>query len=269
MRRQARGHSEGLGIRRAASGERRAAKADEIGDRLCDLAEIRFFQPRGHPSSLFVIRELMAMETMGQGVADARSKIFVTIGLALALAVFALLAVRVLEYRDVTLNHWALIATIFGPPVSVMVTLLPGVIKDLVKKPASKLEQKVSAGTIVDLAGQPIGHIPPTAPHFVERAELFERLTKSSQDLQIYTVVGRRGVGKSQLVAAVARKRSAQHWRIIAWFNAQSEAHLLAGYREAAIHLGLDRDHLSDKELAVSVKHWFEANGERCLLVLR
>ena len=111
-------------------------------------------------------------------------------------------------------------------------------------------------------AGQLImGDVPQEPPAFDIRTEIFNRLAVPPSQLRIFVVTGMRGVGKSQLVGALARKRIAERWRITAWLNAQNEAHIVVGLRRLAIDLGLDRPEINDEELAMSVRHWLETDG--------
>lgn len=183
-----------------------------------------------------------------------------TVGFVFVLTAGSLWIVWLVRHSDAVLARWASIATIIGLPVLVY-SLLP--------RSASKPVDETGIRAKIGMEGPVIvGYIPQESRAFDKRIELFKVLTKSSSNLQIYTVAGRRGAGKSQLAGAVARKRIAQRWRVIAWLNAENEADLLTDLCQLAIRLGLNRDYLSSKELAISVRHWLEADGDRCLLIL-
>ena len=83
-------------------------------------------------------------------------------------------------------------------------------------------------------------------------------------------LTGARGVGKTQLAAAYARARLAAGWRLIAWINAQNRESLLAGL--AAVTEATTRSdggsRQSAADAAQAFRHWLEADGSRCLLVL-
>ena len=116
-----------------------------------------------------------------------------------------------------------------------------------------------------------VGEIPQEPAAFRDRPELLSALTDPPPGRRVavvFAVTGLRGVGKSQLAAACARRRLDQGWRVVAWIAAEDREQLLAGFAQLAAALGLAEDGQDSQESAARVRHWLEADGTRCLLVL-
>ena len=98
--------------------------------------------------------------------------------------------------RDMTVNHYAAVAAGPGP-------VPPVVVGDVPQEPAA----------------------------FQPRAGLAEALEHKPEGRVsvVFAVTGIRGVGKTQVAAAYARRRIAEGWRLVAWVDASDEASLLAG----------------------------------------
>jgi tetratricopeptide (TPR) repeat protein len=114
-----------------------------------------------------------------------------------------------------------------------------------------------------------VGDIPAQRPGFQPRPALLAKLNRT-QEPPVLVLTGAGGVGKTHLAAAYARARLASGWRMIAWVNARDRASLLTGLAAVAQATALP-DGGSDQSAAdagQTIRHWLEADGSRCLLVL-
>ena len=116
-----------------------------------------------------------------------------------------------------------------------------------------------------------VGDIPQEPAGFQPRADLLAELDAPAPGRGrvsvVHAVTGMRGVGKTQLAAAFARARIDEEWRLVAWVNAEDAAAVLGGLAAVAAALGLEalaKDAAAGGRL---VRHWLEADGDRCLLV--
>jgi hypothetical protein len=113
------------------------------------------------------------------------------------------------------------------------------------------------------------GDIPQEPAAFQSRAGLAEVLGRQGggRVRVVFAVTGVRGVGKTQVAAAVARRRIAERWRLVAWVDASDEASLLAGLARMAVAAGLGPAGEDVRVLADRVRSALEADGERRLVV--
>jgi tetratricopeptide (TPR) repeat protein len=114
------------------------------------------------------------------------------------------------------------------------------------------------------------GDIPAQLPGFQPRPSLLAQLNQVGEGQAVaHVMTGMAGVGKTQLAAAYARAKVAAGWRLVAWVNAESSESLRAGLAAVADAAGLSDggSRLGTADAGLAVRHWLEADGDRCLLV--
>ncbi len=114
-----------------------------------------------------------------------------------------------------------------------------------------------------------VGDVPQEPAAFQVRAGLMEVLGRETGQRVsvVFAVTGIRGVGKTQVAAAYARRRIADGWRLVAWVDAGDTAQVLAGLARVAVAAGVGPSDEDARVLAAGVRHWLEADGARRLLV--
>jgi hypothetical protein len=115
-----------------------------------------------------------------------------------------------------------------------------------------------------------VGHVPRVSVAFQERRALQEAIAaraESGRPAVVCALAGTRGVGKTQLAAAYARKCAAERWRVIAWLNAENIGGVIMGLADLARELGLTEQAADTEAAAVRALRWLEACPDQCLLV--
>jgi tetratricopeptide (TPR) repeat protein len=114
-----------------------------------------------------------------------------------------------------------------------------------------------------------VGDVPQEPPAFQPRPDRVAVLeaTGGPRVSVVFAVTGIRGVGKTQVAAAYARRRIVNRWRLVAWLDASEEVSILAGLARVAVAAGVGKPGEDPRELATSVRHWLEADGKRRLVV--
>ncbi|MBW8800907.1 MAG: tetratricopeptide repeat protein [Streptomyces sp.] len=115
-----------------------------------------------------------------------------------------------------------------------------------------------------DLPREPVG--------FQPRRELLAELTGVAEQHEltvVHAVTGARGVGKTQLAAAYARRRIEDGWPVVAWITAENSGQLASGLADLADQLGVRQSGDDTVRAAQAALAWIRRNPEhRCLLVL-
>jgi tetratricopeptide (TPR) repeat protein len=86
-----------------------------------------------------------------------------------------------------------------------------------------------------------VGEIPREPEGYIERAPLesLADAARTGRPAVLHAVTGLRGVGKTQLAAAYARRRISDGWPLVAWINAEARDTLITGLAEVAEKLEL------------------------------
>jgi RNA polymerase sigma factor (sigma-70 family) len=115
-----------------------------------------------------------------------------------------------------------------------------------------------------------VGDIPVEPPGFRPRVGLLAELDRVGARVSvIHAGTGQHGLGATQLAAAYARAKLEAGWRLVAWVNGADTGSLLTGLAAVADATGLTDDDSgrASTDVAATVRHWLEVDGDRCLLV--
>jgi RNA polymerase sigma factor (sigma-70 family) len=115
-----------------------------------------------------------------------------------------------------------------------------------------------------------VGDIPVEPPGFRPRSSLLAELDRAGARVSLIRAsTGLHGLGATQLAAAYARAKLEAGWRLVAWVDGADTGSLLAGLAAVAEATGLTDDDSGRgiTDLATTVRHWLETDGDRCLLV--
>jgi tetratricopeptide (TPR) repeat protein len=167
---------------------------------------------------------------------------------------------------------WTVIGSVAG--VVAAAAAVFGLIPLLRDRQTRKAMPPVPDGTGVESAASDekpvvVGEIPREPAAFQPRAGLLSALEQAQGPgiSVVFAVTGIRGVGKTQVAAACARRRIEQDWRLVAWVDATDEAALLAGLAQVAVAAGVGPAEQDARVLAAGVRRLLETDGDRRLVV--
>lgn len=109
-----------------------------------------------------------------------------------------------------------------------------------------------------------VGLIPQRPLAFQPRAALRDQYDVAGRTVAF---TGMRGIGKTQIAAAIARACIEDEWPVVAWIAASAPEEVAAGFAELAMALGLREDDDDAAAAAERARRWAQT-ASRCLLVL-
>ncbi|MFD6433847.1 tetratricopeptide repeat protein [Streptomyces venezuelae] len=117
-----------------------------------------------------------------------------------------------------------------------------------------------------------MGELPLRPRGFQPREDLLAGLEQAADApglTVVHAVTGARGVGKTQLAAAYARRRVVEGWPVVAWIAAESGGRLAAGLAELADRLGVRAPGDDVDAAARAALGWIGSHPELpCLIVV-
>ncbi|MEU4425788.1 FxSxx-COOH system tetratricopeptide repeat protein [Actinoplanes sp. NPDC024001] len=115
-----------------------------------------------------------------------------------------------------------------------------------------------------------VGDIPLEAVAWQERTQLLDRLmtvSGSGRPTVVCAVTGQRGIGKTQIAAAYARRRIADGWPVVVWILADTELGLMTGLDQLAAAAGVRQPTADLRTSATTALAWLRVQPGPCLLV--
>ena len=114
-----------------------------------------------------------------------------------------------------------------------------------------------------------VGYVPRQLLYFQPRPQLQAQLDRTGLRVSaVQVVTGMSGVGKTQLTAAYTRARLEEGWRLVAWVDAANHQSLQRDLTRIVDVIGLaDKATGGKTDPGRLLRHWLEADGERCLVV--
>jgi tetratricopeptide (TPR) repeat protein len=106
-----------------------------------------------------------------------------------------------------------------------------------------------------------VGEIPREPAGFQPRTNLQTELMASSKVTVLSVVTGGRGMGKTQLAAAVARRRIGERWPVVAWIVAEDWDQVVSGMERLARALGLVAAEEDSLTAALAARTWLETGA--------
>jgi tetratricopeptide (TPR) repeat protein len=115
-----------------------------------------------------------------------------------------------------------------------------------------------------------VGDPPGEAVAWQERFEVMERLrvvAASGRTAVVCAVTGQRGIGKTQVAAAYARKCVAEGWPVVVWLEAETAGGVLAGLDSLADTAGIRPAGADPTDAASAALRWLRVQPGSCLVV--
>jgi tetratricopeptide (TPR) repeat protein len=115
-----------------------------------------------------------------------------------------------------------------------------------------------------------VGDPPGEAVAWQERFEVMERLrvvASSGRTAVVCAVTGQRGIGKTQVAAAYARRCVAEGWPVVVWIEAETAGGVLAGLDSLADAAGIRPAGADPTDAASVALKWLRVQPGSCLVV--